>query len=75
MKVKSVSEVLLANNGYFFNNLFAKLRYFGIGMSSKHIHMTLIALKEQVPELMGQELLQLLELISLNIDSAMLYGD
>jgi hypothetical protein len=49
MQVTSVSEVLSAENGYFFNNLFAKLRYFGVGMSAKHIHMTLIALKEQVP--------------------------
>jgi len=73
--VKSVSEVLTADNGYFFNNLFAKLRYFGLGMSAKHIHMTLIALKEQVPELMGRELLQLLELIGINIDSAVLYAD
>jgi len=67
--------VLSADNGYFFNNLFAKLRYFGMGMSAKHIHMSLIALKEQVPELMGRELLQLLELIGLNIDSAVLYSD
>jgi len=37
--------------------------------------MTLIALKEQVPELMGRELLQLLELIGLNIDSAVNYAD
>ena len=75
MKVTSVSEVLSAENGYFFNNLFAKLRYFGMGMSSKHIHMTLIALKEQVPQRMGQELMQLLELIGVNIDSAILYVD
>lgn len=67
--------MLSADNGYFFNNLFAKLRYFGTGMSAKHIHMSLIALKEQVPELMGRELLQLLELIGLNIDSAVLYAD
>lgn len=46
MNVSSLNEVLSANNSYFFNNLFAKIRYFGNEMSYKHSHMVIIALKE-----------------------------
>lgn len=49
----SVSEMLLADDGYFFNNLFAKLRYFNTGMSTKHMLLTLEALKVEAPELLA----------------------
>jgi len=74
-KVKTTADLLRADNSYFFHNLFAKLRYFSAGMSSKHVHMCLISLKDYAPELMAEVLVQLLDLVSQNIDKAMLYLD
>ena len=45
----SFKDVLEADDGYFFNNLFAKLRYFATGMSDKHVHLCLISLKDYAP--------------------------
>ena len=44
-------------------------------MSSKHVHMSLISLKDYAPELLESVLVQLLDLIGKNIDSAMLQLD
>ena len=68
-------EVLEADDGYFFSNLFAKLRYFATGMSDKHVHLCLISLKDYAPERMRNVLIQLLELVGNNIDSAMMLLD
>jgi hypothetical protein len=67
--------LLEADNAYFFSNLFAKLRYFSAGMSSKHVHLCLISLKEHAPDRMHKVVIQLMELITKNIDSAMMYMD
>ena len=74
-KVSSLDELLETDNAHFFSNLFAKLRYFSAGMSSKHVHLCLISLKSHAPERMEKVVLQLMELISKNIDSAMVYLD
>ena len=71
----SFEEVLNADDGYFFNNLFAKLRYFATGMSDKHVHLCLISLKDYAPRRMSSVLIQLLELVGKNIDNAMLLLD
>ena len=54
---KSFEEVLNADDGYFFNNLFAKLRYFATGMSDKHVHLCLISLKDYAPKRMSSVLI------------------
>ena len=56
--VKEIPEMLTLNQGYFFNNLFAKMRYFstnfgreGAGIDlEKHVHLCLISLKDYAPE-------------------------
>ena len=55
--------------------MFAKLRYFATGMSDKHVHLCLISLKDYAPRRMASVLIQLLELVGKNIDSAMLLLD
>jgi hypothetical protein len=67
--------LLEADSAHFFSNLFAKLRYFSAGMSSKHVHLCLISLKQHAPERMQKVILQLMELITQNIDSSMVYMD
>ena len=67
--------MLDADDGYFFSNLFAKLRYFATGMSDKHVHLCLISLKDYAPGRMKNVLIQLLELVGKNIDSAMMLLD
>jgi len=52
MKCGSLDELLEKDNAHFFANLFAKLRYFSAGMSSKHVHLNLISLKQHAPERM-----------------------
>lgn len=54
---ESLENVLEADDGYFFNNLFAKLRYFAAGMSDKHVHLCLISLKDYAPRRMASVLL------------------
>ena len=71
----SFESVLNADDGYFFNNLFAKLRYFATGMSDKHVHLCLVSLKDYAPQRMSSVLRQLLELVGKNIDNAMLLLD
>jgi hypothetical protein len=71
----SLDALLEADNAYFFSNLFAKLRYFSTGMSSKHVHLCLISLKEHAPVRMSKVLIQLFELITNTIDAAMVYMD
>ena len=73
--VTNYEDLLEADDGYFFNNLFAKLRYFATGMSDKHVHLCLISLKDYAPSRMASVLIQLLELVGKNIDSAMLLLD
>ena len=73
--VGTTAELLKTENSYFFHNLFAKLRYFSAGMSGKHVHMCLISLKDYAPNLMAEVLVQLLDLVSKNIDKAMIYLD
>jgi len=63
-KVSSLDGLLEADNAHFFSNLFAKLRYFSAGMSSKHVHLCLISLKQHAPERMQKVILQLTELIT-----------
>jgi hypothetical protein len=64
MKCGSLDELLEKDNAHFFANLFAKLRYFSAGMSSKHVHLNLISLKQHAPERMQRVILQLLELVT-----------
>lgn len=59
----SISELLLLDNGYFFNNLFAKLRYFNQGMTSKHLLLTIESLKLTAKQLLADNLLELCELV------------
>jgi len=54
---QSLEQVLEADEGYFFNNLFAKLRYFSTGMSDKHVHLCLISLKDFAPKRMATVLI------------------
>ena len=49
--------LLSADDSYFFNNIFAKLRYFSTGMSDKHVHLCLVSLKDYAPRRMGKVLL------------------
>ena len=70
-----LEDLLEADDGYFFHNLFAKLRYFTAGMSDKHVHLCLVSLKDYAPGRLGSVLIQLLELVGKNIDSAMLLLD
>lgn len=44
-----VDQLLDLDNAYFFNNLFAKLRYFSSSMSPKHIELALTSLKDHAP--------------------------
>jgi hypothetical protein len=62
-------------NGYFFNNLFAKLRYFNYEMSSTHLLLTVESLKVQAPQLLAQHLIQLCEMVGLSVDQAMICLD
>jgi hypothetical protein len=71
----SVSELLVIENGYFFNNLFAKLRYFNYEMSSTHLLLTVESLKVQAPQLLAQHLIQLCEMVGLSVDQAMICLD
>ena len=73
--VGDLDGLLEADNAHFFSNLFAKLRYFSAGMSSKHVHLCLISLKQHAPDRMQKVILQLMELITQNIDAAMVYMD
>lgn len=73
--VTELDDLLEADDAYFFHNLFAKLRYFAAGMSDKHVHLCLVSLKDYAPRRLGSVLIQLLELIGKNIDSAMLLLD
>lgn len=43
----------MVDQGYFFNNLFAKLRYFNTGMSEKHLLLTIESLKIEAPVLLA----------------------
>ena len=49
----TLEELLEVDDAYFFNNLFAKLRYFATGMSDKHVHLCLISLKDFAPARMA----------------------
>ena len=71
----TLEELLDVDDAYFFNNLFAKLRYFATGMSDKHVHLCLISLKDHAPARMATVVVHLLELVSKNIDTAMLMLD
>ena len=71
----TLEELLDVDEGYFFNNLFAKLRYFASGMSDKHVNLCLISLKDYAQIRMATIVIQLLELISKNVDTAMLMLD
>ena len=55
--VHDYEGLLEADDGYFFNNLFAKLRYFAAGMSDKHVHLCLISLKDYAPRRMKNVLI------------------
>jgi hypothetical protein len=54
-----VAELLQMDQGYFFNNMFAKLRYFNVGVSTKHQLLTLESLKEEAPSLLAVHLVEL----------------
>lgn len=71
----SVAELLLLDSGYFFNNLFAKLRYFNAGVSAKHLLLTIESLRVEAPTLLALHLIELCELIGEQVDSAMTYLD
>lgn len=55
----SVSELLQVDSGYFFTNLFAKIRYFNSGLSPKHILLTIESLKVEAPQLLALHLVDL----------------
>ena len=74
-KIAKLEELLDVDDAYFFNNLFAKLRYFATGMPDKHVHLCLVSLKDYAPTRMAAVVIQLLELVSRNIDTAMLMLD
>jgi hypothetical protein len=61
----SVSELLQLEAGYFFNNLFVKMRYFNSGVSPKHLLLTMESLKVEAPELLALNLVELFELVGL----------
>lgn len=65
----------MIENGYFFNNLFAKLRYFNYEMSSTHLLLTVESLKVQAPQLLAQHLIQLCEMVGFSVDQAMICLD
>ena len=54
---QSLEQVFEVDEGYFFNNLFAKIRYFSTGMSDKHVHLCLISLKDYAPKRMATVLI------------------
>lgn len=58
--ISSIESLLKADNGHFFHNLFAKLRYFSAGMSSFHVHMNLVSLKNHAPSLFDEVVVELL---------------
>ena len=55
--IESFEGLLEADDNYFFNNIFAKLRYFATGMSDKHVHLCLISLKDYAPRRLGRVLM------------------
>ena len=57
LNCSTVSELLAIENGYFFNNVFAKLRYFNFDMSSTHLLLTMESLKVQAPKMMAEHIL------------------
>ena len=61
--IKDTESLLKADNGHFFHNLFAKLWYFSAGMSSAHVHMSLVSLKDQSPALFDEVVVELLQLV------------
>ena len=71
----SVSELLQVEAGFFFTNLFAKIRHFNSGLCPKHILLTIESLKVEAPSLLALHLVDLFSLIGEQVDSAMLYMD
>lgn len=63
MSCFSVSELLMMDSAYFFTNLFAKIRFFNSGLSSKHILLTIESLKVESPGLLTLNLVELCLLI------------
>ncbi len=55
--------MLALEAGYFFNNLFVKMRYFNTGVSPKQLLLTMESLKVEAPDLLALNLVELLELI------------
>ena len=55
--IERFEGLLEADDNYFFNNIFAKLRYFATGMSDKHVHLCLISLKDYAPRRLGRVLM------------------
>ena len=60
---ESLEQLLEIAEGFFFNNLFAKLRYFTVSLSDKHVHLCLVSLKDYAPRSMAKVAIQILELI------------
>lgn len=72
---KSIEELLSVDGQFFFNNIFAKLRYFASSLSDKHVLFCLASLSEYAPQRTASLLIPLLELVIQNVDSAMLLLD
>ena len=53
----------MMDSAYFFTNLFAKIRFFNSGLSSKHILLTIESLKVESPGLLTLNLVELCLLI------------
>lgn len=71
----SLEELLSVDGSFFFNNIFAKLRYFSTSLSDKHVLFCLASLSEYAPVKTSSLLIPLLELVIQNVDSAMLLHD
>lgn len=83
--------LLQLDQGFFFNNLFAKLRFFGIAgklydqgvqkgaangsNSTRHLLLVLKSLKNYSPGLLAPNIKELFEIICQNIDNAMVNHD
>jgi hypothetical protein len=74
------SQLLLADEAFFFNNLFAKLRYFGNSVvqtsnSTKHLLLVLKSLRTFAKDLLQGIMKELFTILCENMDKAMVNLD
>jgi hypothetical protein len=76
---KIISELLSRDNSFFFNNLCAKLRFFGSqpggSKNIKHLLLVLRSLKDYAPDELNTIIKDLFQITSQNLDNAIINQD